>query len=63
MQLDGKVSSLKEKRKVDIEDVKNRINSIQIDINKKEKQKEKQFAKLQTIRRSDPQYELRLKKL
>ena len=62
MQLDGKVSSLKEKRKVDIEDVKNKIKFVQLFIEKKEKQKGKQFEKILTIKRSDSEYEKRLKK-
>ena len=47
---------------MDIEDVKNKIKFVQLFIEKKEKQKEKQFENILTIKRSDSEYEKRLKK-
>ena len=62
MQLDGKVSSVKEKRKWDREELENKINYLQKKIEQKEKQKKKQWDVLQKIKQTDVKFEKQSKK-
>ena len=63
MQLDGKVNSHKEKRKTDIAELENKIKYLKGFIERKSKQKEKQFNKLNNkMKQSDIRFEKYSKK-
>ncbi len=62
MQLDGKVSAVKEKREWDQEELESKINFIQKKIEQKEKQKRKQWEALQKMKQMDGRFEKQIKK-
>ena len=62
MQLDGKVSSVKEKKESDREGLENKINYLQKNIEQKEKQKKKQWDALRKIKQTDVKFEKQIKK-
>jgi methylphosphotriester-DNA--protein-cysteine methyltransferase len=62
MQLDGKVSAVKEKREWDQEELETKINFLQKKIEQKEKQKQKQWNTLQKMIQTDTKFEKQIKK-
>jgi IS605 OrfB family transposase len=62
MQLDGKVSSIKEKRAWDQEELESKINFLQKKIEQKEKQKQKQWKALQKMKQTDIKFQKQIKK-
>ena len=62
MQLDGKTNSFKEKRKLDIEQLKSTIKHLKCFIERKAQQKETQFNKLQKVKQTDLSFEKCIKK-